>query len=79
MRGDHCLPAGKSYRFVTDAGISKGHVDEGTRLLIGTVEFPASGLICDLGCGYGPIGLVAQRAISGLYGAPGGCQCQGCG
>ena len=51
---------GKSYRFVTDAGVfSKGHVDEGTRLLIETVEFPASGLICDLGCGYGPIGLVA--------------------
>ena len=38
---------------------SKGHVDEGTRLLIETVEFPASGFDCDLGCGYGPIGLVA--------------------
>lgn len=48
---------------VTDAGVfSKGHVDRGTRLLIEAlvkerIELPSEGLFCDLGCGYGPLGL----------------------
>lgn len=51
---------GKMYRFVTDTGVfSKTRVDSGTRLLIESMQVPAEGLICDLGCGYGPIGLVA--------------------
>lgn len=47
----------------TDAGVfSKSHVDRGTRLLLEalekqTVKLPVNGNFCDLGCGYGPLGL----------------------
>lgn len=51
---------GKRYRFVTDAGVfSKDRVDLGTRILIEAMQLPSSGKILDLGCGYGPIGVVA--------------------
>lgn len=56
---------GRTYRLATDAGVfSKDHVDRGTRLLIeamekGRVRLPAEGRICDLGCGYGPLGIAA--------------------
>lgn len=50
---------GRKYVFFTDAGVfSKGRVDLGTRLLIEHLPLPAAGLALDLGCGYGPIGLV---------------------
>ena len=50
---------GKTLRFKTDAGVfSKGEVDFGSRLLAEAFSTPESeGLILDLGCGYGPIGL----------------------
>ena len=50
---------GKTLRFKTDAGVfSKGEVDFGSRLLAEAFSAPESeGLILDLGCGYGPIGL----------------------
>lgn len=47
----------------TDAGVfSKSRVDRGTRLLLEalekeTVDLPPTGKLCDLGCGYGPLGL----------------------
>ena len=51
---------GKTYRFQSDAGVfSKGEVDFGTRLLIDCLELRPGQVVLDLGCGYGPIGVVA--------------------
>lgn len=51
---------GREFRFLTDRGVfSRGRVDRGTRLLIETMEIDPDDTILDLGCGYGPIGLVA--------------------
>ncbi|MFT9598854.1 class I SAM-dependent methyltransferase [Mesobacillus sp.] len=55
---------GNSFRFKTDTGVfSKKEVDFGSRLLIDTFESnKADGLILDVGCGYGPIGLSLAKA-----------------
>ncbi len=51
---------GTTYRFLTDAGVfSKERVDRGTRLLIKHMEIHEEDIVLDLGCGYGPIGIVA--------------------
>jgi 16S rRNA (guanine1207-N2)-methyltransferase len=43
---------------VTDTGVFSRHeVDLGTQLLVESVTPPSDGLVLDLGCGYGPIGL----------------------
>ena len=54
-----CELRGKTFRFKTDAGVfSKGEVDFGSRLLVDAFVVPEmEGLILDIGCGYGPIGL----------------------
>lgn len=54
---------GKKYEFYTDHGVfSISRVDHGTDILINTVledyESEDSGAILDMGCGYGPIGIV---------------------
>lgn len=55
---------GRTYRFVTDAGVfSKGEVDFGTRLLIDCLELRPGDVVLDLGCGYGPIGVVAGDLV----------------
>ncbi len=52
--------AGRRLRFVTDAGVfARGKLDRGTRLLIKAMDIPEGGLVLDLGCGYGPIGIAA--------------------
>nr|MDA8353468.1 methyltransferase [Bacillota bacterium] len=57
---------GKTFRFLTDAGVfSKRGVDFGTRLLIETAELPEKGTILDLGCGYGPVGIACAQAAPG--------------
>ena len=55
---------GNSFRFNTDSGVfSKKEVDFGSKLLIDTFELnKADGLILDVGCGYGPIGLSLAKA-----------------
>lgn len=55
---------GNSFRFKTDSGVfSKKEVDFGSRLLIDTFELKnETGLILDVGCGYGPIGLSLAKA-----------------
>lgn len=51
---------GKSFIFQTQAGVfSKWQIDPGSRLLIESMEIKPNDLILDLGCGYGPIGIVA--------------------
>jgi len=51
---------GRTFRFETDAGMfSNRGVDFGTRLLIEAMDIPAGADVLDVGCGYGPIGIVA--------------------
>jgi 16S rRNA G1207 methylase RsmC len=51
-----------NFRFFTASGIfSHKRIDPGTRLLIETMILPEKGTFLDLGCGYGPIGIVAAR------------------
>lgn len=51
---------GKTYFFVTDTGVfSREGIDFGSRLLIETMEIASTSRVLDMGCGYGPIGLVA--------------------
>ncbi|MBQ1467043.1 MAG: class I SAM-dependent methyltransferase [Solobacterium sp.] len=51
---------GKEYTFVTDIGVfSKNELDEGSAILLEAVQsLDISGSVLDLGCGYGPIGII---------------------
>lgn len=51
---------GKTYCFVSSSGVfSKERIDFGSRVLIDSFEEPdVEGPILDLGCGYGPIGIL---------------------
>lgn len=53
---------GKIYRFSTDDGVfSKGYIDYGTKALIEAVSLNNGPLkVLDLGCGYGPIGIILK-------------------
>lgn len=49
----------KKFHFITDNGVfSKSGLDFGSRLLLESVVGIASELVLDLGCGYGPVGIV---------------------
>lgn len=51
---------GKEYVFETDAStFSREKIDTGTKLLIKYMDIKPSDEVLDLGCGYGPIGIVA--------------------
>ena len=51
---------GREWTFVTDRGVfSRSRVDAGTRLLVETMQVAPAEHILDVGCGYGPVGLVA--------------------
>jgi 16S rRNA (guanine1207-N2)-methyltransferase len=53
---------GQSLRFVTEAGVfSRERIDRGTRLLISEMEIGPADRVLDLGCGYGPVGVVAAK------------------
>jgi len=41
------------------SAFSRNRIDLGTRLLIESMVLPDEGTILDLGCGYGPVGIVA--------------------
>lgn len=58
---------GKEYTFTSDHGVfAKNEVDFGSKLLIETFTEPnAEGNLLDLGCGYGPIGIVLADHFSG--------------
>jgi len=62
-----CTIKGIELEFVTDSGVfSHTKIDNGTRLLIESMDIPESGSFLDLGCGYGPIGIVAAKIKSKL-------------
>jgi 16S rRNA (guanine1207-N2)-methyltransferase len=55
---------GKTYILKTDSGVfSKDEVDLGSRILIDTLALEPGETVLDLGCGYGPIGLVAATLV----------------
>ena len=50
-----------SFSFITDIGVfSKGDVDYGSRVLINSFNGPSERIL-DVGCGYGPIGIVLGK------------------
>ena len=52
-------------RFETQPGVfSHDEIDTGTRLLIEAMRVAPHARVLDLGCGYGPIGIVAARLAS---------------
>ncbi len=54
---------GVTVEFYTSAGVfSPKGIDEGTRLLIEYAKIPSKGIILDLGCGYGVIGITLAKA-----------------
>lgn len=54
------------FTFSTDNGVfSKGELDYGTYLLIKNVlKLNIQGSILDLGCGYGPIGIILEKILN---------------
>jgi len=53
---------GHDFRFITDAAVfSRERVDFGSALLIEALRLNESDTVLDIGCGYGPIGIVAAR------------------
>ncbi|MCS7124924.1 MAG: class I SAM-dependent methyltransferase [Candidatus Bathyarchaeota archaeon] len=51
---------GRSFKFLTASGVfSKKRVDLGTKLLIEAMVLPETGLVLDMGCGYGAVGIAA--------------------
>ena len=57
-----CRLRGHEFEFLTSSGVfSYRRIDAGTRLLIESMELPEAGAALDLGCGYGPIGIVAAK------------------
>ena len=57
-----CQIRGQLFEFFTSAGVfSYKRIDSGTRLLIESMILPDTGSILDLGCGYGPVGVVAAK------------------
>lgn len=52
---------GRKYKFLTDAGVfSRNRIDRGSELMIEAMEIKPGDKILDMGCGYGPIGIVAS-------------------
>jgi len=57
-----CRLRGHEFEFLTASGVfSHRRIDAGTRLLIESMRLPDAEAALDLGCGYGPIGIVAAK------------------
>ncbi|MDK2869469.1 MAG: hypothetical protein PWP39_704 [Pyrococcus sp.] len=55
---------GYCFKFITASGVfSFGKLDRGTELLIESMVLRPNWRVFDLGCGYGPIGIVASRFV----------------
>ena len=59
---------GKLYTFKTDNNVfSKKGLDFGTRTLLESIDIKnISGYVLDFGCGYGPIGIIANNMTMGI-------------
>lgn len=62
--------SGHNFQFITDSGVfSKKGIDYGSRLLIESVIADLDqphGRLLDLGCGYGPVGIIFKRLFPHL-------------
>jgi 16S rRNA (guanine1207-N2)-methyltransferase len=59
---------GRFFEFVTASGVfSRMRIDPGTRLLIEDMLLPEKGMVLDLGCGYGPVGIAAATFNPSLH------------
>lgn len=57
----------RDYTFHSDAGVfSKHFIDYGTRTLLNTVDVKNAKSLLDVGCGYGPLGLLLKGAHENL-------------
>lgn len=62
-----CILRGMEFEFFTSPGVfSYKRIDNGTRLLIESMVLPMEGRVLDVGCGYGPVGIVTAKLISSL-------------
>ena len=62
-----CRLRGLEFEFFTSSGVfSYRRIDNGTRLLVESMVLPGEGRVLDVGCGYGPVGIVAARLAPGL-------------
>ncbi len=53
---------GNYFTFITDAGVfSRNRIDLGSQLMIKVMDIQKEDKILDMGCGYGPLGLVAAK------------------
>ena len=51
---------GRSFEFLTSSSVfSKRKIDLGTRVLIDAMVLPQTGVVLDIGCGYGAVGITA--------------------
>ncbi|MET1129035.1 MAG: methyltransferase [Thermoproteota archaeon] len=58
---------GVTVEFYVARGLfSVDRIDEGTRLLLESARLPESGVVLDLGCGYGAIGITVAKAKPAL-------------
>jgi len=58
----------KHFEFITSTGVfSRTRIDLGTRLLVESMLLPEEGFLLDLGCGYGPVGIVAASLRPKLH------------
>lgn len=56
-----------NYTFHSDAGVfSKHFIDYGTRVLLNTIDVKDAKKVLDVGCGYGPIGLLLKGSHDNL-------------
>ena len=60
----------KNFTFLTDSGVfSKNKIDFGSELMLKTFLKHSSlkeGKFLDIGCGYGPVGIIAKSFVPGL-------------
>jgi 16S rRNA (guanine1207-N2)-methyltransferase len=60
VRSLRAVLRGRAWTFQTSSGVfARGALDAGTRLLIETMRVGRFDRVLDMGCGYGPVGLVA--------------------
>jgi 16S rRNA G1207 methylase RsmC len=56
----HATLLGCNFEFLSSSSVfSKKRVDLGTRVLIEAMTLPKTGMVLDLGCGYGAVGIAA--------------------